>query len=364
MLLALTSCGSVSHLHETYAGYKVIDKKRTNSKRSVPIRVKYCVMPNGALRCKTRYGGWPPSKCSLNCRVQTNLYNNPDRWVVREEGTREETVKHYILILKATDGTQKRIFASPEQYSSSSVGQILGKLPPQDAQASASQKDNMPHETAMPTGKTLVLEVQSELQNHGFNPGPIDGLMGDKTRRAIRLFQAKHGMKQTGEINRTLYDRLKSAEYVSSLQIAAQKSSSLATMLLDGFVSQLAMAAKDNNVPIPGRNEFDKSRKQKYVRTRGLEPVGPINKPGCKQLSVAGYATQNSNDGDHLRYILITNAGNVARTVKLSVVGGATLIGKFNNKTLNTEVPKRGKSQIELDRSYEPPKMVSVLNCS
>jgi len=44
----------------------------------------------------------------------------------------------------------------------------------------------------------LVREVQHKLTETGFNPGPADGLMGAKTRSALRHFQAKHGLPTTG----------------------------------------------------------------------------------------------------------------------------------------------------------------------
>ena len=53
-----------------------------------------------------------------------------------------------------------------------------------------------------PTIPDLGLEdakdVQRELLALGFNPGPIDGIVGPRTRAALRAFQAAHGLEQTG----------------------------------------------------------------------------------------------------------------------------------------------------------------------
>jgi hypothetical protein len=41
--------------------------------------------------------------------------------------------------------------------------------------------------------------VQAALLYAGFDPGPIDGVVGRRTRAALRAFQAQHGLPQTGE---------------------------------------------------------------------------------------------------------------------------------------------------------------------
>lgn len=46
-----------------------------------------------------------------------------------------------------------------------------------------------------------IEEVQKILKEAGFEPGPIDGVMGGQTRAAIRGFQKKKGLKSTGKIN-------------------------------------------------------------------------------------------------------------------------------------------------------------------
>jgi membrane-bound lytic murein transglycosylase B len=41
----------------------------------------------------------------------------------------------------------------------------------------------------VPLSRYDVVEMQSMLTNLGFEPGEPDGIVGEKTRRAIRMFQ-------------------------------------------------------------------------------------------------------------------------------------------------------------------------------
>jgi peptidoglycan hydrolase-like protein with peptidoglycan-binding domain len=51
-----------------------------------------------------------------------------------------------------------------------------------------------------------IRQVQQALAKKGFDPGPIDGVLGPQTEQAIRKFQDHYGIKVTGRIdNQTLY---------------------------------------------------------------------------------------------------------------------------------------------------------------
>ncbi|MFH1458061.1 MAG: peptidoglycan-binding protein [Candidatus Omnitrophota bacterium] len=46
-----------------------------------------------------------------------------------------------------------------------------------------------------------VKEIQHVLKESGFYAGALDGIMGEKTRQAIKAFQKAKGLKPTGKIN-------------------------------------------------------------------------------------------------------------------------------------------------------------------
>ena len=70
------------------------------------------------------------------------------------------------------------------------------------------------------------MEAQTLLTQLGYNPGPIDGLYGGKTRRAIEAFQREQGLVPDGQT---------SYELIASLQLAASKALSAIVFTLDGI---------------------------------------------------------------------------------------------------------------------------------
>jgi hypothetical protein len=53
-------------------------------------------------------------------------------------------------------------------------------------------------------GSSVIADVQEELQEEGYDPGPADGVMGARTRNAIAEYQSDHGLAVTGSITNSL----------------------------------------------------------------------------------------------------------------------------------------------------------------
>jgi hypothetical protein len=49
--------------------------------------------------------------------------------------------------------------------------------------------------------RSTIREVQERLADRGFNPGPLDGQMGEKTQFALLQFQRAHGLPPTGGLD-------------------------------------------------------------------------------------------------------------------------------------------------------------------
>jgi len=51
-----------------------------------------------------------------------------------------------------------------------------------------------------------IRRVQQALKDKGFDPGPVNGTVGDKTKAAVKQFQERFGITASGEIdNQTLF---------------------------------------------------------------------------------------------------------------------------------------------------------------
>ncbi len=59
-------------------------------------------------------------------------------------------------------------------------------------------------------------QIQTALKNAGYNPGPIDGKMGKRTREAIRAFQEANGLKVDGRVGKKTWGSLKKYLYEKS----------------------------------------------------------------------------------------------------------------------------------------------------
>lgn len=51
-------------------------------------------------------------------------------------------------------------------------------------------------------GSSTVREAQQALQEKGIDVGPVDGIWGPKTASAVREFQQRQGMTETGRLDR------------------------------------------------------------------------------------------------------------------------------------------------------------------
>ncbi|MGE3539801.1 MAG: peptidoglycan-binding protein [Candidatus Tectimicrobiota bacterium] len=53
-----------------------------------------------------------------------------------------------------------------------------------------------------------IRQAQEQLRSAGFNPGPIDGILGEGTRAALREFQQTYGLPATGELDQATSQQL------------------------------------------------------------------------------------------------------------------------------------------------------------
>lgn len=74
----------------------------------------------------------------------------------------------------------------------------------------------------------LTLKAQQGLKRAGLYNGPVDGVLGERTRLAIRLYQRKNGLIETGRPDQRLIDHI---NYVRHIEQAATITGSIAPQL-------------------------------------------------------------------------------------------------------------------------------------
>ncbi len=68
-------------------------------------------------------------------------------------------------------------------------------------------------------GDKKVRFVQMRLEQLGYSPGPVDGVIGAKTREAIRKFEGDRHLPVTGDLSRPLIDALSRGASFASLKL-------------------------------------------------------------------------------------------------------------------------------------------------
>jgi peptidoglycan hydrolase-like protein with peptidoglycan-binding domain len=72
----------------------------------------------------------------------------------------------------------------------------------------APAKEEKVEKKAPAKGTEEIKKVQEALKAKGQDPGPIDGVMGPKTRAALKAFQKASALKETGELDAPTAEKL------------------------------------------------------------------------------------------------------------------------------------------------------------
>ncbi|MGI9374052.1 MAG: peptidoglycan-binding domain-containing protein [Hyphomicrobiales bacterium] len=103
--------------------------------------------------------------------------------------------------------------------------QFTGSTPPRSEDVSQPSAEEIPLPPALPQAGSAVAEegsldlalVQQGLSELGYQPGPVDGKMGQKTRIALQSFQRDRGLAVTGELSPKVLSELRKVTGQSSL---------------------------------------------------------------------------------------------------------------------------------------------------
>jgi peptidoglycan hydrolase-like protein with peptidoglycan-binding domain len=89
---------------------------------------------------------------------------------------------------------------------SGALNPYQGSRPASSVDTSNSSGREGPTGSANPNGSgkmtsSEVRQIQAVLKGEGYDPGPIDGVMGTRTQEALRSFQSAQNLQTTGEVN-------------------------------------------------------------------------------------------------------------------------------------------------------------------
>lgn len=97
---------------------------------------------------------------------------------------------------------------SAELAAASHIGRTLPALEPAGLVFAVTSVDDM-----TPEMRTAYIRgIQEELAAHHYDPGPADGILGPRSRAAIRKYQRDAGLPQDGVASKELLDHLKFAQ--------------------------------------------------------------------------------------------------------------------------------------------------------
>jgi len=126
-----------------------------------------------------------------------------------------------------------------------------------------------------PSTASSVLAVQRALGRLGYDPGPVDGMMGGKTKGAIAAYEEDKGWDPSGAISQRLQDQLavdiaapaRPAEPVQAAKLAGEQAAAPATV-------QAAPPVADPRLGMPARRWADYAEESR--RVAAAEKRGPL----------------------------------------------------------------------------------------
>jgi S1-C subfamily serine protease len=152
-----------------------------------------------------------------------------------------------------------------------------------------------------PSAASQVREVQSLLGSLGYDPGPVDGVMGQKTRAAIRGFQEDAGLSVDGNVTEVLVAALRFALAVKSQPTAIARELELAATG-SGFAVTLDGLVLTNEHVVTGCGELRlRPPEGGLTVAAGLLALDPTNDLALLQAPVSFAASAVFRDGRGIR---------------------------------------------------------------
>ena len=170
----------------------------------------------------------------------------------------------------------------------------------QVAEAQQAARDWQPQETSssqeapdpQPPVETLsyrerVAEIQHELNQLGYDAGPTDGLMGDRTRNAIYQYQADMGITRDGRASSDLLKRLRQTEKGEATTDDSQRQSDSSQVVLQDNFSDGDFRRNPRWTVLDGEFEVDENGLHSIVETRRATDHPGLNSDRPEEIGLA-----------------------------------------------------------------------------
>jgi peptidoglycan hydrolase-like protein with peptidoglycan-binding domain len=143
---------------------------------------------------------------------------------------------------------------------------------------------------------TIIIRVQKRLKELGYNPGPADGIIGNKTRMAIGKYQQSNGLRVTNSIDE---ETLSSLEGRATATIEDEAGGDEPANLQETKTEQSKKEDIDGVTKI-GKNRYE-------IRVDSMtDPDGEFTKKG-RQVCPGGYRViERTKRGDSMVTIVGT----------------------------------------------------------
>jgi peptidoglycan hydrolase-like protein with peptidoglycan-binding domain len=131
------------------------------------------------------------------------------------------------------------------------------------------------------SGRELVAEVQRELNRLGYDAGPVDGLMGTRSRNAIRAYQGSVGLAQDGQATTALLARLRQTEREPAARVPPEPAPTPASRVaLDDAFSDGDFRRNPAWTVLSGRFAIDDGGLRSIVeKPQVVRPASPTPRP-------------------------------------------------------------------------------------
>ena len=136
--------------------------------------------------------------------VPTPSLKRADRRIRRRAHSLAWIVSIFVVVVVVTVGQCAR---EVEEKAEMSRGRSIESGP---GKASDRAPIRLGHgEAALGGEPHQIRDIQRMLKKLGYEPGPIDGILGPRTREAIRAFETESGLQLTGEATEDMFARLR-----------------------------------------------------------------------------------------------------------------------------------------------------------